>query len=285
MRDLTVLLKFCDETEPGVFVYVVDGTDKFVVLTEEQSVKASVMPRELDMLTRIKELLSDDSSEDQGPHRAPNGPPVAPLPGPAHQPERPHRPPQAPPQAPQAPTATAAPQPDIDSMTSGLMAEFGLDKERVDKSNLPYRINDDATNSQLTLEDVKKLVQIYENVNDIQVKIEIVRKIEGLPPRLRIPMKEHIPKDIREAVVRSLISRDGLNSGFVPAEEAMFLGDEQMDIGRAFGFRPKGKRGEVPEDFEGSGVQAQLDGRMTPRYRSLGADTSAAKRIVGDKKK
>tara|TARA_R110000751_G_scaffold76798_7_gene154812 strand:+ start:901 stop:1755 length:855 start_codon:yes stop_codon:yes gene_type:complete len=282
--DINVKLKFCDETEPGVFVYIVDGTDKFVVLTEQQATKAQLLPTESHLLLKqVKAMLEADSSETQAPRRAPAAPVAAPLPGPTQGPERPPGPTQGPPQAPQGAPPSAPPSPEIGAVTSQMLAEFGLDQERVDKSNLPYRINDDATNSQLTLEDVKKLVNIYEGVEDVNVKIEIIRKIEGLPPRLRIPMKGDIPKEIREAVVRNVIGRDGLNSGFVPAEEAMFLGDEPFDIGRSFGFRPKGKRGEVPEDFEGSGVQATLDNRMTPRYKSIGSDASTAQRLTGKK--
>jgi len=291
MQDnLLIKLEFVADDD-DVTVYRLAGTEKLITLTQEQMGRITVVDGKetINFANDLIRFIASSLSEDRAPRRAP----VAPA---AQQVQRPQQAPaaspaaqQAPAKGPQQPSRPAPAAPPSGPETSGepagsseeeLLRELGLEEQKFDVELLPYRINDDAKRSPPTGEDMQKLITLYESDTiNMSTKMEIVRRLADIPPRIRTPHKALFPQDLRTSIVSYILSKDGLNTGFTPAEEGAFLGESGADVNKTFGLKKTSRQGFVPPEFEDSGVHAQLQGRMAPRYRSVGSDETLVGRI------
>lgn len=89
-----------------------------------------------------------------------------------------------------------------------------------------------------------------------------------------------MPVELRRAIVTITIQKDGQNSGFVPADLAMLMG-EDVNI-QAFGkkFGNRGRRGDVPEGEDMNELYSMLDDRMSSKYISRSEAKQKAKSLV-----
>lgn len=101
---------------------------------------------------------------------------------------------------------------------------------------------------------INRLVKIYEQ-SDRRVQVQILVKLSGVPFRNLMSLRDEIPQQMKNQIVHVILQKDGLQSSFVPAELAIFRG-EQVDQ-NALGLKQSSTPGHIPEEFEGTEV-AQL---------------------------
>ena len=250
----------------GITVYAVPGTKIMFTLTDAEK---KAFPNYDLIMREYSDMLRSLTRDTAPPSMVPQPPDLstpAPRPDkPLTVPQRADTPQETAPSAPQEPTPQ---QPQPDQAPSELMSDKWLG-DRVDKSKLPFRVNDDAEPTErISVEVAQEIADNWDSLVE-RDRAKLVRKIARIKVHDRMKVKDILPQELKGMIVSISANKDGANSSFIPASESAFFGVEQPD----FGLNKSAPLANIPEDFDRA---AQGKGPAT-EYRSVASLESMLK--------